>query len=103
MADNNQAGGLAEATSPDNLSLETVYDIPVQITVVLGRTSMQVNQLLKLVGVCDSGGAGKHLVDTGAVRVDGAGHRADELGPLGERHVPEGGPARVAREREEFR
>src|SRR5437868_15400678 len=32
----------------DNLSLENVYDIPVQITVVLGRTSMQVNQLLKL-------------------------------------------------------
>jgi flagellar motor switch protein FliN/FliY len=32
----------------ENLSLETVYDIPVQITVILGRTSMQVNQLLKL-------------------------------------------------------
>ena len=32
----------------DNLSLETVYDIPVQITVVLGRTNMQVSQLLKL-------------------------------------------------------
>ena len=35
-------------TDADNLSLETVYDIPVQITVVLGRTNMQVNQLLKL-------------------------------------------------------
>jgi len=35
-------------TEAENLSLETVYDIPVQITVVLGRTSMQVNQLLKL-------------------------------------------------------
>jgi flagellar motor switch protein FliN len=32
----------------DNLSLETVYDIPVQITVVLGRANMQVSQLLKL-------------------------------------------------------
>src|ERR1700722_6049465 len=32
----------------ENLSLETVYDIPVQITVILGRTNMQVNQLLKL-------------------------------------------------------
>ena len=32
----------------DNLSLETVYDIPVQITVILGRANMQVNQLLKL-------------------------------------------------------
>ena len=37
-----------DASTGDNLSLETVYDIPVQITVVLGRTSMQVNQLLKL-------------------------------------------------------
>jgi flagellar motor switch protein FliN len=31
-----------------NLSLEAVYDVPVQISVVLGKTSMQVNQLLKL-------------------------------------------------------
>lgn len=38
---------MAEVTG-ENLSLETVYDIPVQITVVLGRTSMQVSQLLKL-------------------------------------------------------
>ncbi|MDE3016675.1 MAG: flagellar motor switch protein FliN [Pseudomonadota bacterium] len=41
------AEGVA-AGPAENLSLETVYDIPVQITVVLGRTSMQVNQLLKL-------------------------------------------------------
>lgn len=40
--------GDAAAAAADNLSLETVYDIPVQITVVLGKTSMQVNQLLKL-------------------------------------------------------
>ena len=40
--------GFGESASTDSLSLETVYDIPVQITVVLGRTSMQVNQLLKL-------------------------------------------------------
>jgi len=31
-----------------NVTLEAVYDIPVQISVVLGRTSMQVSQLLKL-------------------------------------------------------
>lgn len=31
-----------------NLSLEAVYDVPVNISVVLGKTSMQVNQLLKL-------------------------------------------------------
>lgn len=36
------------ATATENLSLETVYDIPVQVTVVLGKTSMQVNNLLKL-------------------------------------------------------
>ena len=30
------------------------------------------NDLLKLVGVCDSGGAGKALVAEGAVSVDGA-------------------------------
>ncbi|MBY0408029.1 MAG: flagellar motor switch protein FliN, partial [Rickettsiales bacterium] len=28
--------------------METVYDIPVQVTVVLGRANMLVNQLLKL-------------------------------------------------------
>ena len=37
-----------DAAAQENLSLETVYDIPVQVTVVLGKTSMQVNQLLKL-------------------------------------------------------
>src|ERR1700733_1462136 len=31
-----------------NVTLEAVYDIPVQISVVLGNTSMQVSQLLKL-------------------------------------------------------
>lgn len=38
----------------------------------LGREYVELNQLLKLSGVCDSGGAGKHLVATGAVRVDDA-------------------------------
>ena len=32
---------------------------------------VELNQLLKLVGVCDSGGAGKALVAEGAVSVDG--------------------------------
>ena len=31
-----------------NLTLDAVYDIPVNVSVVLGRTNMQVNQLLKL-------------------------------------------------------
>lgn len=37
----------------------------------LDREYVELNQLLKLVGLCDSGGAGKALVASGAVRVDG--------------------------------
>lgn len=33
---------------------------------------VELNQLLKLIGLVDSGGAGKALVASGAVRVDGA-------------------------------
>lgn len=32
---------------------------------------VELNQLLKLAGLCDSGGAGKMLVASGAVMVDG--------------------------------
>lgn len=32
---------------------------------------IELNQLLKLVGICDSGGAGKMLVASGDVSVDG--------------------------------
>lgn len=37
----------------------------------LDRDFVELNQLLKLAGICDSGGVGKHLVASGAVRVDG--------------------------------
>ena len=37
----------------------------------LDRDHVELNQLLKLVGLCDSGGAGKAIVAGGAVRVDG--------------------------------
>ena len=37
----------------------------------LDRDHVELNQLLKLAGLCDSGGAGKALVASGAVRVDG--------------------------------
>jgi ribosome-associated protein len=37
----------------------------------LDRDFVELNQLLKLAGLCDSGGAGKALVASGAVRVDG--------------------------------
>lgn len=37
----------------------------------LDRDHVELNQLLKLTGLCDSGGAGKALVASGAVSVDG--------------------------------
>ncbi len=37
----------------------------------LDRDHVELNQLLKLAGLCDSGGAGKALVASGAVHVDG--------------------------------
>lgn len=37
----------------------------------LDREYIELNQLLKLAGACDSGGAGKQLVAEGLVTVDG--------------------------------
>ena len=37
-----------DAQDDSNISLDAVSDIPVQVSVVLGKTTMQVNQLLKL-------------------------------------------------------
>lgn len=42
------------------------------IDFTLDRDFIELNQLLKLAGLCDSGGAGKQLVASGAVQVDGA-------------------------------
>jgi len=42
-----------------------------QLDFLLERDFIELNQLLKLAGLCDSGGAGKALVASGAVRVDG--------------------------------
>jgi ribosome-associated protein len=41
------------------------------LTFQLDRDHVELNQLLKLVGLCDSGGAGKMLVASGDVQVDG--------------------------------
>lgn len=38
---------------------------------VLSGEYIELNNLLKLAGICDSGGAGKALVASGAVTVDG--------------------------------
>jgi ribosome-associated protein len=41
------------------------------IEFVLEREFIELNNLLKLAGVCDSGGMGKQIVAAGEVRVDG--------------------------------
>ncbi|MBK7382447.1 MAG: RNA-binding S4 domain-containing protein [Flavobacteriales bacterium] len=41
------------------------------ITVELRGEFIELNQLLKLAGLCDSGGQGKQLVAEGRVKVDG--------------------------------
>ncbi|MDP9109868.1 MAG: RNA-binding S4 domain-containing protein [Pseudomonadota bacterium] len=42
-----------------------------QLEFILEGEFVELNQLLKLVGLCDSGGAGKAIVAAGNVRVDG--------------------------------
>ncbi|RSZ56114.1 RNA-binding S4 domain-containing protein [Massilia atriviolacea] len=42
-----------------------------KVTFDLAGEFVELNQLLKLSGLCDSGGAGKNLVATGVVSVDG--------------------------------
>jgi ribosome-associated protein len=42
-----------------------------KITFELTSEFIEVNQLLKLTGLCDSGGAGKNIVASGVVSVDG--------------------------------
>ncbi|CUI08086.1 RNA-binding S4 domain-containing protein [Massilia sp. P8910] len=42
-----------------------------KVTFDLTGEFVELNQLLKLSGLCDSGGAGKNLVATGVVSVDG--------------------------------
>jgi len=42
-----------------------------KVSFELNGEFVELNQLLKLVGLCDSGGAGKMMVASGAVKVDG--------------------------------
>lgn len=42
-----------------------------QLDFELNDAYVELNQLLKLTGLCDSGGAGKQLVAAGNVKVDG--------------------------------
>jgi len=49
-----------------------LYRITMQpLTFELDRDHVELNQLLKLAGLCDSGGGGKAIVASGAVSVDG--------------------------------
>lgn len=43
----------------------------IEFTLAPGSSYIEINQLLKATGVCDSGGAGKVLVAQGQVRVGG--------------------------------
>lgn len=43
-----QATEAASGVLQENVNLEAVYDIPVEVTVVLGRTSMPISNVLKL-------------------------------------------------------
>ena len=78
-----------------------------QIEFQLDRDHVELNQLLKLAGLCDSGGAGKALVASGAVRVDGvvelrktckirAGQRV-EVGDVDIQSSPRPDPRRACR------
>lgn len=58
------------AILPPRLRLKRQSSMPV-LEFELDRDHIELNQLLKLTGVCDSGGAGKALVASGAVSVDG--------------------------------
>lgn len=42
-----------------------------KVSFELNGEFVELNQLLKLVGLCDSGGAGKAMVASGTVKVDG--------------------------------
>jgi ribosome-associated protein len=44
---------------------------PIRFELDPSHDHVELNQLLKLVGLCDSGGAGKAMVASGVVRVDG--------------------------------
>jgi ribosome-associated protein len=42
-----------------------------QTVIELASEFIELNQLLKVAGLVDSGGAGKHMVESGVVSVDG--------------------------------
>lgn len=47
-AEAKEQAGAAEGGVKENLNLDTVYEIPIEVSVVLGRAKMPISQLLKL-------------------------------------------------------
>ncbi len=58
--------------APDTIAADADAHPAPDIVFVIEGEHVELNQLLKLVGLADSGGAGKALVASGAVFVDGA-------------------------------
>ena len=54
-----------------NFNHAVIVTVMPTIQFPLSTDYIEVNQLLKLVGICDSGGAGKAMVAQGLVSVDG--------------------------------
>lgn len=48
MAEEKQSNTIKSDAENEDLALDSISDIPVEVTVVLGKTSMPVGQLLKL-------------------------------------------------------
>ena len=48
MASDDAEGALPAAPASGNADLEAIYDVPVTVSAVLGKATMQVSQLLKL-------------------------------------------------------
>jgi len=48
MEDDEDDAGSGSSNASKSRSLDALYEVPVQVSAVLGRASMQVNQLLKL-------------------------------------------------------
>jgi ribosome-associated protein len=67
-----QCDGFDEDGKTDRLGVPTAYNLAMQnFNFSLQGDYVELNQLLKLVGICDSGGAGKLIVSRGHVKVDG--------------------------------
>ena len=82
------------STIPVPLTLHHEISVMQKLEFSLDGDYIELNQLLKLTGVCDSGGAGKILVTSGCVSVDSKMElrktckiRAGQVVSLGDMHI----------------